>query len=106
MQGLLMAVSLMESDIGLHLRTEMFLFQSCWHRRSVDITDGRHIVFGNPLPQTQLGVKQDGAGIEHSHDGFALKGRLAVMHLCHHRNVSFTTAERHHHTDTSPDRFQ
>ena len=74
MQGLFATELRCKADIGLRPGAVAVLsLQSCGEGGLIHLTDGRHVVVGDPVPESQLAVEQDGRSIEDLKDGLDLR---------------------------------
>ena len=69
MQSLLVAELRRQTDAGLGLGTiAVFGLQPRGEGSLIDLSDGRHIVVGHPLPQLELSIEKNGRNVEHLKD--------------------------------------
>ena len=95
--GLVLLIVWVDADCRL-----AFYLQSRRHRCLVDLTHRAQVVVGNPLPELQLGMAQDGLAVKGAQNllDFVALG-LPVMEGCHDGRKDFFASEGYQnaHTD-------
>ena len=92
-------------EIGVHTDERLaFHLQSRRKRRLVDLAHGAQVVVGNPVPEFELRMAQDGLVVEPGHDFFHLVALgLDVVKHGDDAGVNLLASEGHEHTMSHPD---